>query len=175
MGAYLSQRVPQVLLGIPRSSHKPAYQWQSPYLPVLPLQLRAPSSSVSLTSDTFGRSPLLPLFMVLSRGQCQGLKVPHTAFALAVITTGARPLGSGSLTPSPSKCKERTPLWTESLSTRSPGSGCPPLNLRHLNRDIEVITSTWKACWENYMRSIYMKAGTYQAFNKQQLLLLLLP
>ena len=64
--------------------------------------------------------------MVLSWGQCQGLKVPHTAFALGVITTGAGPLGSGSLTPSPIECKEWTPLWAESLSTRSPGSGHRP-------------------------------------------------
>ena len=126
VGVYLSQRVPQVLLGIPKSSHKPACRWQSPYLPVFPLQLQTPSSSVYLASDTLGRSPLPPLFMVLSWGQCQGLKVPHTAFALGVITTGTRPLGSGSLTPSPIECKEWTPLWAESLSTRSPGSGHLP-------------------------------------------------
>ena len=115
-----------MLRGILKSSRKPACRWQPPYLPVPPLQLRTPSSSVSSASDTLGRSQLPPLFTVLSWGQCQGLKVPHTAFALRVISTGARPLGSGSLTPSPIECKEWTPLWTESLSTRSPGSGHLP-------------------------------------------------
>lgn len=63
------------------------------YLPVLPLQLRATSSSISSTSDTLGRNPLLPLFMVPAMKTVSGLKsAPHC------LCSGCnQPLGLGPL------------------------------------------------------------------------------